>query len=193
VIALVLSTACGRDRDGRSAEPRRSRPATAEGDTGQAADRGPTRGLAIRVLADSGRSFPLSAPPPRVIARLASVVPAAGGAPSPPLPPAAPDTVPPGAAAASQSASPRLLAPILKRPATLVPPVGMNRAAAIELDVRVDVLGRVVDVRWADGDRDTALVRSAERCAESMEFYPAQLAGRPVEVWCRQRFEFAPH
>ena len=50
----------------------------------------------------------------------------------------------------------------------------------------------VADVRWAGGDADSALVLAAERCAEAMEFYPALLAGRPVEVWCRQRFEFSP-
>jgi len=35
-------------------------------------------------------------------------------------------------------------------------------------------------------------VFAAERCAWAMEFYPALLGGRPVDVWCRQRFEFVP-
>ena len=61
----------------------------------------------------------------------------------------------------------------------------------MELDVLVDRMGRVADVRWAAGSADSALVSAAERCAATMRFDPARLAGRPVEAWCRQRFEFA--
>jgi TonB family protein len=84
-----------------------------------------------------------------------------------------------------------LHAPIPRRAGTLVVPTG-GASGTVELDVLVDPLGRVVDVRWADGVRDTALVRAAERCAETMTFYPALLRGAPVAVWCRQRFEFSP-
>ena len=149
------------------------------------------RWLAVRVLADTSRTVSLAAPPPRVNVSLARVAPARAGVPDPPLPPAAPDTTWP-APKPVPSGGARLLPPILRRPGTLVAPPRLERATTVELEVRVDVLGRVVDVRWAAGDADTAIVGAARRCAEAMQFYPALLGGQPVEVWCRQRFELAP-
>jgi TonB family protein len=64
------------------------------------------------------------------------------------------------------------------------------RAGMVELDVRVDETGVVTDAHWAGGSADSSLVAAAIACAEAMAFYPAQLAGRPVAVWCRQRFDF---
>ena len=60
----------------------------------------------------------------------------------------------------------------------------------VGLDVRVDEEGAVSHAEWAGGSRDTALVTSAIECALAMRFFPALRAGRPVAVWCRQRFEF---
>ncbi|MGH7730963.1 MAG: energy transducer TonB, partial [Candidatus Eiseniibacteriota bacterium] len=61
---------------------------------------------------------------------------------------------------------------------------------SLELDVRVDEQGDVSEVLWAGGTRDPALVRAGIACARAMRFFPAQRAGRPVAVWCRQRFDF---
>jgi len=148
--------------------------------------------LAVRVFADTGRSLSLAAPPPDVNVSLARVAPARAGAPDPPLPPASPDTALPVSAPQAASEAARLLPPILRHPGMLIAPRRLGRTTAVELEVRVDERGRVADVRWAAGDADTAVVRAARQCAEAMEFYPALLAGRPVEVWCRQRFEFTP-
>jgi hypothetical protein len=147
------------------------------------------RSLTVNVLADTGRSMTMAARAPEVRVSVARITPARAGVLDPPLP-SAPPAPPP--AAESQVAAAALLPPILRRPATLTPPRGLAHPASVELEVRVDALGRVVDVRWAGGDADTAIVGAARRCASAMEFYPALLAGRPVEVWCRQRFELTP-
>jgi hypothetical protein len=82
----------------------------------------------------------------------------------------------------------------------LKPPIPRTRAALVvpahargfvELDVRVDEEGRVSDALWAAGSQEPALVRAATDCALEMRFYPALRVGRPVAVWCRQRFDFA--
>lgn len=147
----------------------------------------------MRVLADSGRSQALevSPPPPRARVWLGTVTPSRPSAIEPELPEAAPDTVEPGVAASAPPATTALQPPIPRRAATLILPRGVRAPAEVELDVRVDADGQVRDVRWAAGAVDTALVGAADRCARSMSFYPALLGGRPVEVWCRQRFEFA--
>ena len=154
------------------------------------------RALAVNVMADTGRSVSLAAPSALdVRVSLARVAPTHTGVPDPPLPPAEPDTALPArlvAAARSDPASARLEPPVLIRPGTLVVPKTMRRAMTVELEVRVDSAGRVVDVRWAGGDADTALVGAAQRCAAAMQFAPARLGGRAVEVWCRQRFDFGP-
>jgi outer membrane biosynthesis protein TonB len=56
--------------------------------------------------------------------------------------------------------------------------------------VRVSEAGEVTEARWAGGSRDSALTAAATACARSMVFRPALLGGRPVTVWCRQRFDF---
>jgi len=56
--------------------------------------------------------------------------------------------------------------------------------------VRVDETGEVTDALWTDGSTDSMLVQVATECALSMKFYPALQVGRPVPVWCRQRFDF---
>jgi TonB family protein len=59
----------------------------------------------------------------------------------------------------------------------------------VELDLYVDANGDVADARWAGGRTDSALVRAALRQASALRYEPATQAGRPVAVWCRQRFE----
>ena len=179
-LALTVATgeSCGSREPAHGSSPRRTQPA------------GSAR-LAVDVLADTGRSEALAAPPPKVSIHIARVSPARAGVVEPPLPQAAPDSVPqPEPRSASAPAT--LLPPILRRPAKMVAPAGLDRAVIIELEVRVDVHGRVVDVQWASGEADSAMVLAARRCAATMEFYPALYAGKPVEVWCRQRFEFTP-
>jgi len=183
-IVLAGSAGCGGDR-------------TPHTRSGGVRPPGPIGSLAVDVLADTGTTMPFRVRPPvmRVRVSLARIEPARAGSPDPPLPDAEPDTLPPAplAAEAGLDAAPRLEPPVLRHPGTVVAPRGMHRAMTVELDVRIDDLGRVIDVRWAAGAADTSLVGAARRCAMAMEFEPARLAGRPVEVWCRQRFEFAPH
>lgn len=80
-----------------------------------------------------------------------------------------------------------LRAPIVRAGAPL------DRAKArrgwVELDVRVDENGEVSDAMFAEGDADSATVEAAIEAALAMRFYPAVRAGRPVAVWCRQRFD----
>ena len=83
--------------------------------------------------------------------------------------------------------------PILRSGSVLRVPVEYTRGRAVvsvELDVRVDETGEVTDALWTDGSTDSMLVQVATECALSMKFYPALQVGRPVPVWCRQRFDF---
>jgi TonB family protein len=163
--------------------------------------------LPIDVFADTGRAVPVA------------IVPGGGGAdhaldsarpPAAPaasvwlarVSPAAPDTLQPPAPAPAEpperagleeppslEIDPGLKPPILRSAAPLrVPPLG--RGVAVELDVRVDETGTVTDAEWAGGASDSLLVTAATECAQSMRFFPAIQAGKPVAVWCRQRFDF---
>ncbi len=158
------------------------------------------RPLPVDVYADTGRTFSLRVDPPPP--------------PPPPLPPGARAAawlvrVSPSRGALPELAEPdpgyETLAVAMPDPPSLVledglkPPLPRTRAplavpagvrGSVELDVRVDEQGMVAEVRWADGSRDPALVRAAIECARAMRFYPAQRAGRPVAVWCRERFDF---
>lgn len=69
-----------------------------------------------------------------------------------------------------------------------LPRLGSN--ASVELDVHVDEAGVVTEALWVGGSADTAGASAAARCALSMRFYPALMSGRPIAVWCRQRFDF---
>jgi hypothetical protein len=114
----------------------------------------------------------------------------------PPLPPAASDTLAPEAAPPPALAiDDDLKPPLLRTPAALTRPADPRSgsrpgAQSVELDVRVDESGAVTDALWAGGAADSALVSAAIECALGMRFYPALRAGRPVAVWCRQRFDF---
>jgi hypothetical protein len=83
---------------------------------------------------------------------------------------------------------PGLKPPLLRARGTL----RVRRSLApgwVELDVRVAEDGSVSDAMWAGGSDDSALVAAAVSCALEMRFYPALMAGQPVAVWCRQRFD----
>jgi outer membrane biosynthesis protein TonB len=149
--------------------------------------------IPVEVFADTSRSVTLHvAPPPAARVWLRGVTvkgPAAIEAPLPAAEPAAPppDTTAPPA----PPIDPALKPPILRSAARLFLPASRStRAEAVELDVRVSDAGDVLEARWAGGSADTALADAAIACARSMTFHPALLGGRPVSVWCRQRFEF---
>jgi TonB family protein len=149
--------------------------------------------LPVDVYADTGRSMTLHAPPPpepppvsKATVWLARVSPARAALPE--AAEAVPETLavlpPPPGLAVDEGLKPPLPR---TRGALAVPP---GARGTVELDVRVDEEGGVPEVLWAGGARDPAMVRAAIACARGMRFFPAQRAGRPVSVWCRQRFDF---
>jgi hypothetical protein len=161
--------------------------------------RTPPVALPLLVLADSGRSTTLRVNPaatavPRdvqpVRAWLVEVSASRPAAPAVGMPP--PDSVrialdPPAGLALDDGLRP----PIPRGRTAVVLPDGRGaRRAVVELDVRVDERGDVSDAMWAGGSEDSALVAAAEASALAMRFHPALQSGRPVAVWCRQRFEF---
>ena len=156
--------------------------------------------LPVSVHADLGRAQTLRIAPPGAdsthaavwLTRVspARVAPARPGALEVPAPDAAPDTLtseipPPPPLAVDENLKP----PIPRTGGRLDVPSRAPRGV-VELDVRVDEEGRVSDALWAAGSEDSSLVRAATECALGMNFYPALRAGRPVAVWCRQRFDF---
>uniref|UniRef100_A0A832I465 TonB C-terminal domain-containing protein n=1 Tax=Eiseniibacteriota bacterium TaxID=2212470 RepID=A0A832I465_UNCEI len=167
---------------------------------GAGAGRGEPMSLPVRVTADTGRAERLRvvAPPARDAVRVwvARVSPARPAPPDAPLPAAeaplalpADDAPPPPGLEVDEDLRP----PILRTPAALVLPGGPGRArVSVELDVRVDEEGAVSDALWAGGSDDSALVAAATASALGMRFHPALQAGRPIAVWCRQRFDFGP-
>jgi TonB family protein len=172
--ALVVATGCARER-------RATPPAAAP------------LAIPVDVRADTAALGTLRVAPPGARVWVASVSPTRPAPPlaSTPLPEAAPDSAPldEPRAAPALTLDDRLKPPILRTPVTLTVPPGARRAR-VELDVNVDEEGRVTDVEWAAGARDSALVTAARRCAYAMRFHPAERAGRPVAVWCRQCFDF---
>lgn len=155
-------------------------------------ERATTRPLAAQVYADTGRGGRLSVRPPVARVWLARVAPARSALSAIPPPEAVSESLPPLAdAAAAPDADAGLQPPVLRAPAGLRTPPGRRAAGDwVDLDVRVDETGAVSEAIWMDGSADTALVAAARSCALSMRFYPALRAGRPVAVWCRQRFDF---
>jgi hypothetical protein len=194
--AALLASGCARESD------RAAAPATRAQGGGQA--------LPVRVAADTGGMERLLVRPPEARAWLARVSrhlppPVTGGtrdsppvtpvtrepAPQVPLPEAAPDTAFPQSGVAL-AVDPGLVPPVPRGPAALlVPPRGYTGSGSVVLiDVHVNERGEVTDVLGPDTRADSALVGAAIACARRMRFYPARLAGEPVAVWCRQRFEF---
>jgi TonB family protein len=180
--ALLLGLAAG-PGCGRSPEP-------------DASDQTRPIALPVEVLADTGHATTLAVKPPaEARAWLARVSPSRAPAPSPPLPAAEPESLrfplePPAPPVAVVDEG---LKPPLPRnaPPLRLPPGARGRAASVELEVRVDEWGEVSDAEWAGGSRDSLLTRAAVECALAMRFHPALKGGRPVAVWCRQRFDFS--
>ena len=153
----------------------------------------PASALPVDVYADTGRSVSLRASPPpgpppqpRASVWLARVSPARAA-----LPEAAasdPETLAVPASPPGLAVDEGLKPPLPRTRGALTVPPGAR--GSVELDVRVDEEGGVTEAQWAGGSRDPAMVRAAIACARSMRFFPAQRAGRPVSVWCRQRFDF---
>lgn len=170
MLALALfAIGCGRS------EPRAGRPSS----------------LAVNVLADSGRGERLhvTVPPPSAAVWLTRVSPARPRELEPALPVPTPAPVetapePPPPLIVDEGLKP----PIVRHAGTLRVPPGTRRGS-VDLDVRVTEEGDVSDALWAGGSADGALVAAAISCALDMRFYPALQAGRPVAVWCRQRFD----
>ena len=158
----------------------------------------PPRRLEVSVFADTGRTERLHvAPPPEpgppepARVWLTQVRPARPPRIEAPLPEAAPSPVEDSAPAPPPLAvDPDLKPPILRTPGLLrIPSPG--RRGFVELDVRIGEDGSVTDALWAGGSQDSALAAAATACALAMRFYPALRAGKPIAVWCRQRFDFA--
>jgi hypothetical protein len=153
--------------------------------------------LAVQVYADAGRGMRLPVRGPGARAWLARVSPERPApvtpAPAPPAPaPPAPEPggMPPAAEPGpALEVDPGLKPPVLRGPAVLDMPVQW-RQGSLELDVHVDEHGEVDRALPATAGADSALVAAARRCALRMRFYPALRSGRPVAVWCRQRFDF---
>ena len=181
-LALLLAGGCA-----RSPEPVASRPP----------GRAEAFPLAVHVFADTGRGGRLEVRPSAACVWLASVTPARALTPAPTLPEALPDSLPPPEdSPPALAVEPGLKPPVLRAPGRLALPSGWRGPrASVELDVRVDESGRVSDALPARASGDSAaievgLVEAARHCALGMRFYPALQGGRPVPVWCRQRFDF---
>lgn len=161
------------------------------------AERTPATPLPLRVFADSAIAIRLAVPPPAVarawLARVSRLPPVPIAAPRPleTVPEAAP-AEPPAAAWEPESLEidEGLKPPIPKEPARVRPPAARGGGSRVDLDVRIDEAGEVTDAMWAGGSADSSDVRAAIDCALGMHFHPALQGGRPVAVWCRQRFAF---
>jgi hypothetical protein len=159
--------------------------------------------LPIQVLSDTGERGRLPMPPPEVArAWLQGVTRRAPAAARPTAPSGALEVPPPAAEPAVPEPQPES-APSLAVDEDLKPPIPrgvaplkLSRSRAsptwADLDVRVDESGNVSDALWAEGNADSAEVAAAIECALAMRFHPALQHGRPVAVWCRQRFRFSP-
>jgi TonB family protein len=182
ILAVVAACGCGRGRSSVAETPRGRMPVDVFADTGRGGR------LAIAPPAHAASVWMDRVSQTRVAAPPASAI-------ETPAPEAPPET-PPETLASERSAARGLTVdedlkpPILRERAALVVPPHAARGT-VELDVRVDEEGQVSDAMWAAGSEDSALVRAATDCALAMRFFPALQAGRPVAVWCRQRFEFA--
>lgn len=168
--------------------------ALAGGCGGERPDPGPyardtAMSIPVEVVADSGDSRTLAIEPPPVRAWVTRVTPARGDPAA--IPPPEPVTEPPSPGAPpGLTVDPGLKPPIPRTVAALRLRTPARNPASVELDVRVDETGRVAEARWAGGSGDSGLVRVAIESARGMLYHPALRGGRPVAVWCRQRFDF---
>jgi hypothetical protein len=152
--------------------------------------------LEVEVRADTGRGGSFTAPP-EARAWLAGVsrerppqiAPARLAPPRPEPPRPEPGPLPSeDQSAPGLAIDPALKPPILRGPGVLTVPAG-HAVGSVDLDVLVNERGEVEEALPARAGADTTLVAAARRCALGMRFYPALRAGRPVAVWCRQRFD----
>ena len=153
-----------------------------------------TMSLPVRALADTGRATRLEVDPPPILVWVTRVSPSRAPDPAS-IPSPEPDAeMPPGEPPPpALTVDPDLKPPILRTPALLELPASRTKVPrSVELDVRVAEDGTVSDALWAGGSDDSVLVRAAVESALGMRFYAALKAGRPVAVWCRQRFDFRP-
>lgn len=147
--------------------------------------------LAAQVYADTGRTGRMEVRPPVARVRLVRVTPSRAALPAPALGGTEPESVPPlEDATDALEVDAGLKPPVLRGQARLTLPAGRASAGWVDLDLRVDEAGAVSEALWVAGSADTSQIEAARRCALSMRFYPALRSGRPVAVWCRQRFDF---
>lgn len=181
--SALLAAACGCGLRPASTGASGASGALGRADSARASETAPG---ALRPLADFDPSQ--VAPEPRVT--MVRVAPQRSGlALAPPLPePSEPEPHVAPPASGALAADDELRAPIVREGARV------DRARAkrgwVELDVRVDEEGAVSDAMFADGAADSSAVEAAIEAALAMRFWPASQNGRPVAVWCRQRFEF---
>jgi hypothetical protein len=153
------------------------------------------RDLAVTVLADTAETggLPparLAGPAPSARLTLVRIAPARPGLQNA-LPEPEPSAPPAGERAGDGlAADDELRPPIPRGPATVR--LHAPRSGWLELDVRVDEAGEVSDALPAGGDADSSTVRAAVDAALALRWFPATRRGRPVAVWCRQRFEVGP-
>ena len=173
--ALVVLTGCARE----AAREPGPRPADS------------TLSLPVRVFADTAGER-LAIDPPALSVWVSRVSPSRPADPAALAPPEPPSAMPEGEVLPPPlEIDPDLKPPILRTPASLhLPSRRTPGPQSVELDVRVAEDGTVSDALWAGGSADSTLVQSAIESALGMRFYPAIQAGRPVAVWCRQRFDF---
>lgn len=180
----VLATACGCGPRPASNDAAAGRGAVG-GDSG-AAETAPG---ALRPLAHFDPSQVPPVPPEGRVSMVRVAPRRADLALAPPLPePSEPEPHAAPPASGALAADDELRAPIVREGARV------DRARAkrgwVELDVRVDEEGAVSDAMFADGAADSVAVDAAIEATLAMRFWPASQNGRPVAVWCRQRFEF---
>lgn len=156
-------------------------------------ERGPVA-LPVEVLADTGliRRLPRapfdSVAPPSAAVWMTRVWPTRAPL-EVPVPVPRPETLAaPPPSEAELVVDENLKPPILRVGVALRVPRGAR--GVVELDVRVAEDGSVSDALWAGGSSDSTLIEPAVAAALAMRFYPALQGGRPVAVWCRQRFDF---
>src|SRR5689334_15333872 len=145
----------------------------------------------VNVMADTGRTERLHVglPAPQAVVWLARVSPSRSGTLEPPLPVPSPAPIEVNPEPPRLAVDEGLKPPLLRHSGTLRLPPG-ERRGSVDLDVRVTEEGEVSDALWAGGNDDSLLVAAAISCALEMRFFPALQAGRPVAVWCRQRFDY---
>ena len=172
MLAALVVLGCGRERGARAPA------ASAVADSGGLLADRPRDGGLPAVPPDS------IAPPPLTALRIALPVPESD------VPP--PEAAPAEPPAATDAVERLPVDDALRPPIPRTTPrrrVGPRARGWIELDVRVDERGEVTEAVFVNGTGDSASVRAAIVAARALRYYPARQAGKPVAVWCRQRFD----